>query len=263
MAGCLWRRSAQVRVRWSRDLPSEPSSVTIIREPDGHYYASFVVDVEPTPLPPVEREAGVDVGLARLATIADTDGARIDVANPKHLGRKQRKLRRLEREKSRRQKGSSNRDKTRRKVAVAHNEVARARRDYHHKQALALVRENQVIHVEDLNIVGMVKNRRLARAISDAGGGSSCGSSARKPTATAAPYITVSRWLASSKTCSACGHRLDELPLRVRAVDVPGLRRGPRPRPQRRQIILAAGRAERLNACGAPVSPPPVGGAGR
>ncbi len=79
------------------------------------------------------------------------------VANPKHLGRKLRKLARLEREKSRRQKGSANRDKSRRKVAVAHGEVARARRDYHHKQALALVRENQVIHVEDLNIVGMVK----------------------------------------------------------------------------------------------------------
>ena len=160
-----------VRVRWSRELPSESSSVTIIREPDGHYYASFVVDVAATPLPAVQREAGVDVGLARLATMASTDGARIDVENPKHLGRKQRKLRRLEREKSRRQKGSNNRDKTRRKVAIAHAQVARARRDYHHKQALALVRENQVIHVEDLNIVGMVKNRRLARAISDAGWG--------------------------------------------------------------------------------------------
>ena len=161
----------EVRVRWSRTLPSEPSSVTIIREPDGHFYASFVVDVPAAPLPPVEQEAGVDVGLARLATIAATDGTRVDVANPKHLDPKLRKLARLERERSRRQTGSANRDKSRRKVAVAHNEVARARRDYHHKQALALVRENQVIHVEDLNIVGMVRNRRLAQAISDAGWG--------------------------------------------------------------------------------------------
>ena len=84
----------------------EPSSVTIIREPDGHYYASFVVDVASTPLPAVEREAGVDVGITRLATIATNVGARTDVANPKYLGRKLRKLRRLEREKSRRQKGS-------------------------------------------------------------------------------------------------------------------------------------------------------------
>jgi len=151
----------EVRVRWSRAVPSEPSSVTIIREPDGHYYASFVVDVPTSPLPGVDRQAGVDVGIARLATVATSDGARVDVANPKHLGRKLRQLGRLEREKSRRQKGSANREKSRRKIAVVHIEVARARRDYHHKQALALVRENQVIHVEDLNIVGMVKNRQL------------------------------------------------------------------------------------------------------
>jgi hypothetical protein len=117
----------EVRVRWSRQLPSEPRSVTIIGEPDGHYYASFVVDVEAAPLPTAAREAGVDLGITRLATITTTEGARTDVANPKHLGRKLRKLRRLEREKSRRQKGSANRDKTRRKVAITHNEVARAR----------------------------------------------------------------------------------------------------------------------------------------
>ena len=177
----------QVLVRWSRDLPSEPSSVTIIREPDGHFYASFVVEVAAWSLPEVAREAGVDVGIARLATIATSDDKRTDIENPKHLGRKLGKLRRLEREKSRRQKGSANRDKTRRKVAIAHNEVARARRDYHHKQALALVRDNQVIHVEDLNIAGMVRNRRLARVISDAGWGQFVRIMSRKPTATGAP----------------------------------------------------------------------------
>ncbi|GFG83266.1 hypothetical protein MPRG_65420 [Mycobacterium paragordonae] len=87
----------EVRVRWSRELPSTPSSVTIIREPDGHFYASFVVDVGASPLPVVDREVGVDVGVARLATTATTDGRRADVVNPKHLGRKLRKLRRLER----------------------------------------------------------------------------------------------------------------------------------------------------------------------
>ena len=224
-----------VRVRWSRELPSESSSVTIIREPDGHYYASFVVDLAATPLPAVQREAGVDVGLARLATVASTDGARIDVENPKHLGRKQRKLRRLEREKSRRQKGSNNRDKSRRKVAIAHAQVARARRDYHHKQALALVRENQVIHVEDLNIVGMVKNRRLARAISDAGWGQFVRIIGEKADRYGRTLHTVSRWLASSKTCSACGNRLDELPLRVRQWSCPTCSGHPRQRPQCRQ----------------------------
>lgn len=132
----------EVRVRWLRELPSDPSSVSIVHEPDGHYYASFVVEVATSPLPATDRKAGVDVGIARVAMVATTNGQRADIANPKQWGRKQRKLLRLERQKCRRQKGSANRGKTRRKVAIAHNEVARARRDYHHQQALAMVREN-------------------------------------------------------------------------------------------------------------------------
>ena len=246
----------QVRVRWSRELPSAPSSVTIIREPDGRFYASFVVDVAVSPLPAVAREVGVDVGIARLATIAATDGGRYDIDNPKHLGRKLRKLRRLEREKSRRQKGSANRDKSRRKVAVAHNEVARSRRDYHHKQALALVRDNQVIHVEDLNIVGMVRNHRLARAISDAGWGQFVQIVGEKADRYGRTVHRVSRWLASSKTCSGCGHRLHELPLQVRTWTCPACQAVHDRDHNAAKVILAAGRAERINACGAPVSPP-------
>ncbi len=198
----------------------------------------------------------MDLGIARLAAIATTDGVRSEVANPKHLGRKLRKLARLEREKSRRQKGSNNRDKSRRKIAVAHGKVARARRDYHHKQALALVRDNQVIHVEDLNIAGMVKNRRLARAISDAGWGQFVRIIGEKADRYGRTVHTVSRWLASSKTCSGCGHRLAELPLQVRTWTCPACRAVHDRDHNAAKNILAAGRAERLNACGAPVSPP-------
>jgi putative transposase len=251
----------EVRVRWSRELPTEPSSVTIIREPDGHYYASFVADVPAAPPPPTDQEAGVDVGIARLATIATSDGHRTDVANPRHLQRKQRKLRRLEREKARRQKGSANRDRMRRKVAIAHGKVARTRRDYHHKQALALVRENQVIHVEDLNITGLVKNRRLARAITDAGWGQFVRIIAEKADRYGRTVHRVSRWLASSKTCSACGHRLDELPLQIRTWTCPCGVVHDRDY-NAAKVILAAGRAERLNACGAHVRLQPVAAAG-
>ena len=185
-------------------------------------------------LPALDREAGVDVGITRLATVADSDGARTDVANPKHQGRKLRKLRRLEREKSRRQKGSINRDKARRKVAVAHNQVARARRDFHHKQALSLVRENQVIHVEDLNIVGMVKNRRLARAISDAGWGQFVRIIGEK----------ADRYGRTLHGIAMVGVDQDLLGVRAPArgtaavrppVGMPVVRCGSRPRPQRRQ----------------------------
>jgi putative transposase len=252
----------EVGVRWSRGLPSSPSSVTIIREPDGHFYASFVVEVVAQPLPVTDQEAGVDVGIARLAAVATTDGQRVDVANPKHLGRKLRKLRRLEREKSRRQKGSVNRGKTRRKVAIAHNEVARARRDYHHKAALALVRENQVIHVENLNIAGMVKNRRLARAISDAGWGQFVKIIAEKADHYGRTVHQVSRWLASSKTCADCGHRLDELPLQIRTWTCPSCQTVHDRDHNAANVILAAGRAERLNACGTRVRPQPVAAVG-
>ncbi|MGB8209924.1 MAG: transposase [Mycobacterium sp.] len=256
-----------VRVRWSRQLPSKPSSVTIIREPDGHYYASFVVGVPRTPMPVLEREAGVDVGICRLATIATTDEARMDIENPKHLARKLRKLRRLEREKSRRQKGSLNRDKTRRKVAIVHAKVARARLDYLHKQASALVRDIQVIHFEDLNIVGMVRNRRLARAISDAGWGQFMRIVGEKAERHGRTTHLVSRWLASSKTCSACGHRLDKLAIQVRQWPCPACGTVHDRDYNAARNILAAGRAERRNAShergrdrasgpgGAPVSP--------
>lgn len=238
----------EIRVRWSRQLPSDASSVTIIREPDGHYYASFVVEVAATPLPVLYRKAGVDMGISRLATVATSDHMRTDIENPKHLATKLRKLRRLEREKSRRQKGSHNRDKTRRKVAIAHAKVAPARRDYHHKQALTLIRNNQVIHVEHLNIVGMIKNRRLARAINDAGWGQFVRIIGEKAERHGRAAYVVSRWLASSKTCSACNHQLDELPLQVRHWTCPVCRAIHDRDYNAAKVILAAGRAERLNA---------------
>ncbi|WP_334026398.1 RNA-guided endonuclease TnpB family protein [Nocardia terpenica] len=237
-----------IRVRWSRELPSQPSSVTFIREPDGKFYVSFVVEVGQTPWPETTNECGVDVGITRLATIADTGGQRTDIANPRHLQRKSCKLARLEREKSRRQKGSNNTDKSRRRVAVQHAKVARTRRDCHHKQALRLVRENQVIHVEDLNIAGMVRNRRLARAISDAGWAQFVRIIGEKCERYGRTLHSVSRWLPSSKTCSACGHQLDELPLRVREWTCPACTVRHDRDANAAKNILAAGRAERRNA---------------
>jgi putative transposase len=131
---------------------------------------------------------------------------------------------------------------------MTHGEVARAGRDYHHKQALALVRENQVIHVEDLNIAGMVANRRLARSICDAG----CAQFGRIIGEIADRYgrtvHRVSRWLASSKTCSACQHRLDELTLDTRNWTCPMCRAVHDRDHNIATSILAAGRVERLNA---------------
>lgn len=245
-----------MRVRWSRELPSEPSSVTIIREPDGHYYASFVVEVEPTPLAPIAHEAGIDLGIIRLAVVATTAGHRIDITNLRSLRHKLRKLRRLEQARTRRAKGSKNREKARRKVAALHCKVARARLDHHHKQALGLIRENQAVYVEDLNVAGMARNHRLARAVHDAGWAQFVQLIEDKAKKYGRTVAKVSRWLPTSKTCSDCGYIAGDMPLNVRNWMCPTCGATHDRDYNAARNILAAGRAERLNACGAQVRPP-------
>lgn len=243
-----------VRLRWSRALPSEPSSVTIIRDPDGRYYASFVVDVPETPLAAVDRECGIDLGLLRLATVVASDGTVETVANPRHLRRAQRRLARAQRVLSRRQKGSRRRARARRRVAISHRKVREARLDHHHKLALRLVRENQAIHLETLSIRGMARTR-LAKSIHDAG----LGQLGRLIEEKAARYgretWRVPRAFPSSQLCSACGRCDGPKPLNVRMWTCMGCGTAHDRDGNAARNILAAGQAERLNARGADVRP--------
>ena len=140
-----------IKVRWSRPLPSPPSSVTVLREPDGRYYASFVVERVPAPLPHCEHEVGVDLGLDRLAVTSDGE----IIANPRFLRAKQRRLAQARRALSRKQKGSANRAKARRRVAALHRQVRQTRHDHAHKIALRLIRDNQAVYAEDLAVVAV------------------------------------------------------------------------------------------------------------
>jgi putative transposase len=135
-----------VPVRWSRPLPSGPSSVTVIKDSAGHYFASFVVEAGPVILPEAEPVVGLDLGLTWFAVLSD--GRKITA--PRFLRRAENKLRRRQRGLSRKQRGSSNRDKARVKVGRAHARVADARREFHHQLSTALIRENQAVAVEDL-----------------------------------------------------------------------------------------------------------------
>ncbi|WP_205754354.1 RNA-guided endonuclease TnpB family protein [Arthrobacter sp. CAU 1506] len=160
-----------LRVAWSRPLPSEPSSVTLIREADGRYYASFVVGVSSVHRPlPKHEVAGIDLGLEHLATIAYVDGTSEKVENPRLLKKKLAKLAKAQKELARRQKGSANRRKSRRRVAILHREVRETRADHHHKLARRIVDENQVIGAETLGITGLARTR-LAKSVHDAGWG--------------------------------------------------------------------------------------------
>lgn len=135
-----------VAVRWSRDLPAAPSSVTVVRDAAGRYFASFVVETTDDVLPPVESEVGIDLGLTHFAVLSD--GTK--VTSPKFLRRAHRRLRRLQKDLSRMEKGSANRKRAVVKVARAHARVADSRRDWQHQLSTAIIRENQAVYVEDL-----------------------------------------------------------------------------------------------------------------
>ena len=205
-----------LRVEWSRSLPSTPSSCTVIREADGRYYVSFVVERDPAPLPAVEREIGVDLGLDRLAVLSDGEV----INNPRHLRAAQRRLGRAQRALARKQRGSANRREAVRWVAVLHRRVRETRLDAHHKLALRLVRDNQAVYVEDLSVAGLARTK-LARSVHDAGWSTLVRLIAEKAAHHGRTVVKVDRAFPSSQLCSTCGHRDGPKPLAVRSWTCP------------------------------------------
>lgn len=245
-----------IKLEWSRELPSLPSSVTIIREADGRYYASFVVEVAATPLPVTTAEVGVDLGLDRLAVTSDGEV----VANPRHLRSKARKLARAQRALSRKAAGSANRRKARVRVAMAHRKVRHARLEAHHKLALRLLSDNQAVYVEDLAVSGLARTR-LARSVYDVGWSTLVRLLEEKALRYGRQVVKVSRWFPSSRLCSRCGHHSGPKPLEVRSWICPSCgTEHDRDLNAARNVLVegrkvAAGLADTPNACGADVRP--------
>jgi putative transposase len=240
----------EIRLRWSRPLPSEPSSVTVIREPDGRYYASFVVD-RPATLPPAcAREVGIDMGLNRLAVTSDGE----TIANPRFLRLKERKLAHAQRVLSRKAKGSANRVKARRRVAVVHRKVRETRLDHAHKTALALVRDSQAVYAEDLAVSGLARTR-LAKSVHAAGWAQLLRLIGEKAQQYGRTFHQVGRFTPTSQTCSTCGTNDGPKPLHVRSWQCKACGTVHDRDVNAAKNILAAGRAERLNACGGTVRP--------
>jgi putative transposase len=205
-----------IPVRWSRPLPSEPSSVTVIKDSAGRYFASFVIQAEPGALPETEPVIGIDLGLRHFAVLSD--GRKI--ASPQFLRRAEKKLKRAQRALSRKQKGSRNRDKARVTVARAHARVAAARRDFHHQLSTALIRDNQAVAVEDLCVTGLARTR-MAKSVHDAGWSAFTGMLAYKARLYGREFRRIGRFEPTSQVCSACGMRDGPKPLHVRAWQCP------------------------------------------
>ncbi|WP_214322228.1 RNA-guided endonuclease InsQ/TnpB family protein [Nonomuraea sediminis] len=238
-----------VSVRWSRDLPAEPSSVTVVKDAAGRYFASFVVETNDAPLPETDNEVGIDLGLTHFAILSD--GRKVD--NPRLLRRAERRLRKAQKALSRKEKGSANRQKARVKVAKAHARVSDARRNWAHKFSTQIIRDNQAVYAENLSVSGLGRTR-LARSVHDAGWSQFVAMLEYKARRYGRAFVKIDRFFPSSKLCSACGLLADKIPLNIRTWECAC--GATHDRDVNAAInILAAGRAERLNACGGTVRP--------
>ncbi|MGW2078557.1 RNA-guided endonuclease InsQ/TnpB family protein [Streptomyces sp. NPDC001939] len=246
----------EVRVKWSRTLPVVPSSVTVIKDSAGRYFASFVIDTDPAAdaarMPATDQAIGIDLGLIHFAVLSD--GTKID--SPRFLRRAEKKLKKAGRELSRKQKGSKNRARARLKVARAHAQVADARKEFHHQFSTRLIRENQAIAVEDLSVKGLARSK-LAKSVHDAGWSQFVTMLAYKAARYGRTFVKIGRFEPTSQVCSTCGHRDGSKPLHVREWTCPACgTRHDRDVNAAKNVKAAAGLA--VTACGAKVRPEPV-----
>ena len=248
----LAKMNTPLNIVWSRPLPegAEPSTVTVSRDAAGRWFVSLLVE-DPTvkTLPPVAAEVGVDAGITSLLTlsrsmpgVSDEQGK---VASPRYGQADRRKLAKAQRNLARKQEGSANWAKARLKVARIHARIADRRRDHLHKLTTRLVRESQTVVIEDLTVSNMVRNRRLARAISDAAWSQFRDMLEYKAAWYGRQVIPVDRWYPSSKTGSTCGRINTTLALNVRIWMCPGCGVEHDRDINAARNILAAGLAER------------------
>ena len=218
-----------VKPVWSREIPSVPSSVTIIKDSANRYFLSFVVEIEKQPAKPTNKTIGIDLGIKTFATF-DT-GEKIDA--PKPLKKNLKRLRKLQRHLSRKRKGSKRYEQSRLKVAKLHAKIKDLRSDFLHKLSTEIIRENQTIVLEDLNVSGMIKkrcdpappkgareraprDRKLSRAISDLGWREFRTFLEAKAEKYERDFRVIDRWEPTSQTCSSCGFRGGKLDLSIR-----------------------------------------------
>jgi IS605 OrfB family transposase len=242
-----------IEVRWSRDLPADPSSVTVIMDAAGRYFASFVVEAGDDPLPEAGTEVGIDLGLTHFAVLSD--GRKI--ANPRFLRRAERKLRKAQKALSRKEQGSSNRDKARIKVARVHARVADTRRDWLHKESTRIIRDSQAVYVEDLCVAGLGRTR-LAKSVHDAGWSAFTAMLEYKARRHGRTFGKAGRFEPTSRVCSACGVNDGPKPLSVRAWTCAACGTVHDRDVNAARNIVTAGRAGTLNACGDGVRPGPA-----
>src|SRR6266487_2675422 len=247
----LAKMDTPLDIHWSRPLPKgcKPSSVTITKDCADRYFVSLLVEEDITPLPVVNKQVGLDLGLKSMVITSDGH----TFGNPKFFVKDEKKLAKAQRRLAKKKKGSKNRAKARLKVARLHAKIADRRRDYQHKLSTQIIRENQIVCVESLQVKNMVKNHCLAKAISDVGWSEFVRQLEYKAEWYGRTLVKIDQWYPSSKRCFACGYILDSLSLDVREWVCPECGVHHDRDINAAQNILAAGLA--VAACGEMVRP--------
>ena len=200
-------------IRWSRTLPSDPTTITVSKEHAGRYFVSCLCEFEPTLLPVTDKKIGIDVGIKDLFVTSDG----FKSGNPRHTAKYAAKLAKYQRRLAKKKPGSQNRLKAKVKVARIHAKISDCRLDSLHKLSHRLVNENQVICAENLAVKNMIKNPKLAKPIADASWGEFTRQLAYKANWAGRTYVEIDRFFPSSKRCSCCGFVKDKLLLDVRS----------------------------------------------
>jgi putative transposase len=239
-------------VKWSRSLPSVPTTVTMVKDSAGRYFASFVVETEPEALPETDSVVGIDLGLTHFAILSD--GTKID--SPRFLRRAEKKLKKAQQDLSRKAKGSKNRTKARIKVARAHARTADARREFHHRLSTKIIRENQSVAVEDLSVKGLARTR-MAKSVHDAGWSAFTTMLEYKAAKYGRTLIRIGRFEPTSQVCSQCGVQDGPKPLHIREWTC-GACGTVLDRDINAAVNVAKAAGLAVSACGARVRPGPV-----
>jgi putative transposase len=211
----LARMDTPLDIHWSRPLPqgTRPITITITKDCANRYFVSILLEEEIKHLPVIAKQIGLDLGLKSMVITSDGH----TYGNPTFFAKDEKKLAKAERRKAKKTKGSKNRAKASLKVARIHARIADRRRDYQHKLSTQLIRENQVVCVESLQIKQMVKNHKLAKAISDVGWSEFVRQLEYKAAWYGRSLVRIDKFYPSSKRCFDCGHMLDSLSLDIRS----------------------------------------------